>query len=468
MEVRRLLADLRNLSNGVLYYPLLIAFTWLTYNSVYSLSDDEDLKVVAPLLALFTGSLMSIAAERQDKVADRIAIEFGGPRARLKLRMVSLMLANSILVSLGLLVAVLQNGTMGSSPARTLATAFLVILVVSTLGTLIASFIPHAIVALVITFFLLSWGGSDPENNWGLSHLLQLLREANPINWAKAAFEFTAPWLLFGAALWASSHCRQFCFKWPPRMPNLAPAKSLNPPRWLNEKRNFTKIAIRAGLTNPLPLLALVVCLGLYSFGTINLAAKLSTFNPDVTLFAALPGILFSNVIPALILAGTSQRRDAVEQESLLYGSQRKSLTAQVLQQNSIIASTIIGFIAILASLMNVHLFDQTVIRSCLWALILSPGFATIGVYLNRVIRLPLVSGLISYLITLPEIFLAKFFPEVRPFLPSSLFSILAGGESGYTQHFSPTAVVFAYLLGITLTILPITLLATQPRKVIS
>jgi hypothetical protein len=455
MNWRRLRADLSNLSNGVFYYPLLIAFAWFTYNSVYSMSGDKDLQAIPPLLALFAASLVSIATERQDKVADRIAIELGGPRTRLKVRMLSLAIANSSLVGLGLTATFLQHGTIGSSPIRTIATAVVLTLIISTIGTLAASYIPHPLVALVITFFLLSWGGSDPEQNWGLAHLLNMLRAASFADWIWAILAFTAPWLIGGAALLAFSYCRPLLAGWKTRVPAVASNRRTNVPSWLNDKRHFIKTALVGMLTNPLPILALVACLGLYSFGTINLAAKFATFSTGVSLFAALPGLLFANVIPALILAGTSQRREAVEQESLLYQSQRRAMAAQILQQMSFIAVTLIGFMVLLSSILTVRLSEPTVIRGILWALVLSPGFATISVYLNRVIRLPLISGLVSYLLTLPEIFLAKFVPETRPYLPSSLFSILIGGESSYTKTFTPTAVFVAYILGIALVILP-------------
>jgi hypothetical protein len=455
MNLRRLRADLSNLSNGVFYYPLLIAFAWFTYNSVYSMSGDKDLQVIPTLLALFAGSLVSIATERQDKVADRIAIELGGPRTRLKVRMLSLLVVNSLLVGLGLAATFLQHGSIGSSSTRTIATALVLTLIISTIGTLAASYIPHPLVALVTTFFLLSWGGSDPEQNWGLAHLLSMLRAASFADWIWAILAFTTPWLIGGAALLTFSYCQPFLATWKSRVPAVASNRRTTIPSWLNDKRHFTKTALVGMLTNPLPIVALVTCLGLYSFGTINLAAKFATFSPGVSLFAALPGLLFANVIPALILSGTSQRREAVEQESLLYQSQRKARAAQMLQQMSFISVTLIGSILILASILSARPFDPTVIRSILWALILSPGFAAISVHLNSVIRIPLISGLVSYLLTLPEIFLAKFVPETRPYLPSSLFSILIGGESSYTQAFTPTAVLVAYILGIAIVILP-------------
>ena len=453
---RRLRADLQNLSNGVLYYPVLIAFAWLAYNSTFSNSSDRAIQVVSPLLALFAGSLATIATERQDKVADRITIELGGRRDRLLTRMLSLSITNSLLVGMGLFASFIQHGTLGTSTAITIASSLLAICTVSTLGVLVSSYMPHPLIALVITFLLLSWGGSDPDQNWGLSHLLALLRSENSSTWLKAAANFISPWLLAAGSLIVLSFIR-------PSIHTLGKAKlfyrrlrRIRIPRWLNNRRGFAKTVFVGAITNPLPMLALVICLALYSFGTINLAAKFATFSLGANLFAVLPGILFANVLPALVFAGSAQRRDITDQESLIYRSQRQAKRAQALQLMSFSAATLIGTILIMARLVNVQPTEPVVARSILWALILSPGLTIIGVELNRAIRLPLISGLVSYLLTLPEIFLAKIAPETRPYLPSSLFSILAGGESSYTKNLPTPAVVAAYVLGILLVIVPL------------
>lgn len=452
---RRLLADLCNLSNGVLYYPILITFAWLTYNSVFSEREDKDLQVVAPLLALFVGSLVSIATERQDRIADRITVEMGGHRPRLLVRMVSLSLVNTLLVSLGLAFAFLQHGHIGRSANQTALTALVVILIISTLGVLVSSYIPHPLVAIVATFFLMSWGGADPENNWGLGQLLSMLRADNINDWFGAALGFTAPWLLCSAGLATLSMLTPRLGIFKRRVAKRTRANIPQVPSWLNTRRSFIKTVFFAGFTNPLPLVALVTCLGLYSYGTVRLAAEFSALSIGSNIFAALPGLLFANVIPALILAGTAQRREAVDQESLLYQSQRVANTSQILQQTLFVFVTLTTFIAILARLMDVSPSTPVVTLSILWALLLSPGFATIGVYLNRIVRLPIISGVVSYLITLPEIFLARWVPETRPYLPSSMFAILVGGDSGYTNAIDPPAAISAYVFAGILVTLP-------------
>lgn len=453
---RGLRADLHNLSNGVLYYPLLIGFAWLAYNSSFANSPDGAVQVVAPLLALYAGSLTSIATERQDQVADRITIELGGKRARLLTRMLSLSIANTALVSLGLTASFIQHGNLGASTLGTVASSFLVVFIVSTFGVLISSFMPHPLVALVITFLLLSWGGSDPEQNWGLSHLLALLRSQDPSSWLEAAAGFAAPWLLATGLLLGFLRLRQRIRGLRNVTDDFLDLKRLIPPRWLNNHRGFIKTAFVAGTTNPLPMLALVACLALYSCGTVNLAAKFATFSLGTNLFAVLPGILFANVIPALVLAGSAQRRDTTDQESLIYQSQKLAKRAQALQLMTFAAVTLICVILLVAGLAKVQPTEPVVLRSIILALLLAPGLTMIGVKINRAIRLPLVSGLVSYLLTLPEIFLAKIAPETRPYLPSSLFSILSGGESSYTQNLPTPAVVAAYALGIALLLVPL------------
>lgn len=462
ISLRGLRADFENLSNGVLYYPILISFAWFTYYSVLGSSKDENLPAAASLLAIFVGSLASIATERQDRVADRITIELGGPRKRLATRMATLGIVNALLVGLGLLVTQLQHASIGRSPIGTITSAFVVICTVSTLGVIVSSYVPHPIVAMAITFVIMSWGGSDPSQNWGLSNILAMLKAETINQWSAAVLSFAWPWLLVAAGL--SGYTR-----FAPEIPLVRHKKRQNPtkaalPFWLNTKRSFLKTAFFAGKTNLLPLLSLVICLGLYCYGTLNLGAQLAVFSIGSELFPALPGLLFANVVPALILAGMSQRRDVVDQESLLYESQRKANLAQVMQQATFVFATLCGFIILLAQTLGVAWTSPLVGRSIFCAMILSPGFATIGVYLNRIIQLPLLAGLISYALTLPEVFLGKFIPESRPYLPSSLFSILVGGDSSYTRTFSTLAIMLAYALAGVLALTPLISLISKRR----
>lgn len=451
----KLRADLSNLSNSVFYYPLLIGFAWFAYYSVFKSSGDKDLQVAAPLLALFAGSLASIATERQDRVSDRISIEMGGIQARLRVRMLSLLIFNSSIVLLGLGVTFLDYGHLGSSSGRTLITSLTVTVIISTLGLLVASYMPHPMVALGITFALMSWGGPDPKSNWGLEQLLGMLRAESLNEWAKFAINFVTPWFVGYFALLAASILGPHLGDLGMKRLRLAEKRKVQIPRWLGAKRSFARTVFAGAITNPLPILALVFCIGLYSYGTINLAAKLATIAPGADLFALLPGLLFANVVPGLILASTAQRRDAVDQESLLYKSQREAKAAQTLQQVAFVAITLIGFILILAKIMNINLSDPVALRSILLTLLLAPGFATVGVVINRIIRLPLLSAVVSYAITLPEILLARWAPESRAFLPSSLFSILAGGESSYARSVESPAVMAAYILGACIIAIP-------------
>ena len=451
----KLRADISNLSNSVFYYPLLIGFAWFAYYSVFKSSGDKDLQVAAPLLALFAGSLASIATERQDRVSDRISIEMGGIQARLRVRMMSLLILNSSIVLLGLGVTFLEYGHIGTSSGRTLITSLTVTIIISTLGLLVASYMPHPMVALGITFALMSWGGPDPKSNWGLEQLLGMLRAESLNEWAKFAINFVTPWFVGYFALLVVSILGPHLGDLGMKRLRLAEKRKVQIPRWLGAKRSFARTVFAEAITNPLPILALVFCIGLYSYGTINLAAKLATIAPGADLFALLPGLLFANAVPGLILASTAQRRDAVDQESLLYKSQREAKAAQTLQQVAFVAITLIGFILILANIMNVHLSDPVVLRSILLTLLLAPGFATVGVVINRIIRLPLLSAVVSYAITLPEILLARWAPESRAFLPSSLFSILAGGESSYARSVESPAVMAAYILGACIIAIP-------------
>ena len=452
----KLRADISNLSNSVFYYPLLIGFAWFAYYSVFKSSGDKDLQVAAPLLALFAGSLASIATERQDRVSDRISIEMGGIQARLRVRMLSLLILNSSIVLLGLGVTFLEYGHIGTSSGRTLITSLTVTIIISTLGLLVASYMPHPMVALGITFALMSWGGPDPQSNWGLEQLLGMLRAESLNEWAKFAINFVSPWLLGYFALLAVSNFGPYLGVLGVKRIRLTEKRKAQIPRWLGVKRSFARTVFVGAVTNPLPILALVFCIGLYSYGTINLAAKLAAIAPAADFFALLPGLLFANVIPGLILASTSQRRDAVDQESLLYKSQKQAMTAQTLQQVAFVAITLSGYILVLAKITNVSLSDPLVLRSLLLTLLFSPGFATVGVIINHRIRLPLLSALVSYALTLPEILLARWAPDSRPFLPSSLFSILVGGESSYTRSVEVTSVVVAYILGACIVALPV------------
>jgi hypothetical protein len=134
------------------------------------------------------------------------------------------------------------------------------------------------------------------------------------------------------------------------------------------------------------------------------------------------------------------------------------------MQQATFIFSTLFGFIILLAQTLGVAWTSPVVGRSIVCAMVLSPGFATIGVYINRIIRLPVLAGLISYALTLPEVFLGKFIPESRPYLPSSLFSILVGGDSSYTRTFSTLAIMLAYALAGVLALTPLINLISKRR----
>jgi hypothetical protein len=171
-----------------------------------------------------------------------------------------------------------------------------------------------------------------------------------------------------------------------------------------------------------------------YTIGTISLASKIESFHIQGNHLPAFAGLVMANVIPAVILGSSIQRREVDDQESLLFASSRKANFAKVTQTSLVVLLSASLVLYWIAQITNSGLSLEQGSRVLIVVATLTPALTRAGIRVAASIRSPLLLTLASYALTLPELAIVWLSPGLAGWLPSSLVAAAAGGPSAYLQ----------------------------------
>lgn len=432
---RNIAVDLKLLSNGVLLYAIFYAMGFFAYFSQLGDSQDKFVVLSIPLLAISLCVLTHIANERADKVADQIVLEHGGYRRRLVVRMISVLIYNTLLVTAGFLIIQISHGWNFQIPNLWALTAAASIIIFSTAGVIVSGAFPHPIASVVLTLGLLFAGGLSPNDAYQASSFIGMISSRALPQWFGhfwpfAVFWFAAAILALPLAVGRRLFARRYVSK-QLRTSNLEIAS------WVTWPSNFATRTLISATTNWLPLLALLVALSSYTFSTFLIAAKYAELKVTGSAFAIFPGLILTNILPAILLAKSVQRTEVDEQESFLFASQSQALRSRFAQKATFVTLVAMLLVTALALLTNTSLSTPIFIRSILVTSLASPGITAIGLLIGSRFRSTPAVGLVSFLLTLPEFLVSKFWPQGTSWLPSSIFSALAGGPGPFVRNYA-------------------------------
>ena len=416
--------DLRLLSSNALGYPLFYILGFGAY--LIQMGAGPNNNVAAPLFALSLCVLTHIASERADRVADQITIEHGGRRRRLLSRMASIGIINVGLVGLALAAIAAMSGWTLQVPELWLFTALAVIALFATAGVVIAAALPHPVISLALTSLLLFAGGTGSDTNLFSRSLNQMIHSESLSVWASAFVEFSLPWLALALVAMPLATGRVSARS--PRFKTLRRLSKLRIPNWVANSPTFAQVVLRQFTTNPMPALGILIGMVFYTLGTISLASRIADLNLQGNFLPAFTGLVLVNVIPAVILGLSIQRREVDEQESFLYGSRQRARQARVLQTSFVVVVSASVVLLWIAQITDSHLDFLQSARIFVVIVALAPALAKVGISVVAAIRTPLILTLMSYALTLPEMAVAWLAPGATSWLPSSLISAAAGG----------------------------------------
>lgn len=420
--------DLRLLSSNALGYPLFYILGFGAY--LIQMGAGPNSNVAAPLFALSLCVLTHIASERADRVADQITIEHGGRRRRLLSRMASIGIINVGLVGLALAAIAAMSGWTLQVPELWLLTALAVIALFATAGVVIAAALPHPVISLALTSLLLFAGGTGSDTNL-FSRSLNLMIHSESLSvWASEFVEFSIP--LLALALFALPLATGRVRALSPRFKTSRRLSKLRIPTWVANRPTFAQVALRQFTTNPMPALGILIGMVFYTLGTISLASRIADLNLQGDYLPAFTGLVLVNVIPAVILGLSIQRREVDEQESFLYGSRQRARQARVLQTSFVVVLSATVVLLWIAQITDSKLDFSQSARIFLVIVALAPALAKVGIKVVAAIRTPLILTLMSYALTLPEMGVAWLAPGAASWLPSSLISSAAGGPGAF------------------------------------
>ncbi len=325
--------DLRLLSSNALGYPLFYILGFGAY--LIQIGGGENNNVAAPLFALSLCVLTHIASERADRVADQITIEHGGRRRRLLARMASIGIINVGLVALALAALAAMNGWTLQLPELWVLTALTVISLFATAGVVIAAALPHPVISLALTSLLLFAGGTGSDTNLFSQSLNHMIHSESLSVWAPEFAEFSLPWLAI--ALLAIPLATGRASTLSPRIKTSMRLRKPRIPAWVAKKPTFLQVALRQFTTNPMPALGALIGMVFYTLGTIGLASRIADLNLEGNFLPAFTGLVLVNVIPAVILGLSVQRREVDEQESFLFASRQRARQARMLQTSFVV-----------------------------------------------------------------------------------------------------------------------------------
>ena len=449
--------DLRLLSSNALGYPLFYLLGFGAY--LIQTGTVQNSNVAAPLFALSLCVLTHIANERADRVADQITIEHGGRRRRLLARMASISIMNVAMVGLALASIAAFTGSKFELPNLWLLTALAVIALFATAGVVIAAALPHPLTSLALTSLLLFAGGTGSETNFFSHSLIQMIRSKSIQLWAPEFALFSLPWLALALLAMPLATGRISALGLRIKTSKSVRIRKPSIPDWVAKRSTFLHVALRQFTTNPMPALGTLIGVVFYTVGTISLASRIADLNLKGNYLPAFTGLVIVNVIPAVILGLSIQRREVDEQESFLYSSRQRARQARVLQTSLVVvlsASTVLLWITQITE--SQQDFNQSA-RIFVLIAAMAPALAKVGIRVAAAIRTPLILTLTSYALTLPEMAVAWLTPDASSWLPSSLISAAAGGQGAYMHSGSQAPsvwVAFAFVALIAIYAYPI------------
>lgn len=430
--------DLRLLSNGVFMYPIYYGMGFLAYFSQLGETQDSKILFAIPLLALSLCVLTHIGTERSDKVADQIVLEHGGYRRRIKARMWSTLTYNVCFISISFWIINLYRNSSIGVPSFWFLSAIAITFVFSTAGVIVSGAIPHPIAAVVITMGILFAGGLAPTDAYQASSFIGMISSESLDSWFSHFFPFAAVWasaalicLPFALGKRRFGIKLRFTHRW---------NQTLRVPRWVNSKSTFLTRSFFTAKTNWLPPVALLISLASYTYSSLLIAAKYAELHIQGDLFAIFPGLILVNIIPAALLAKSVQRVEVTEQETFLFANKGEAMNARFLQASIITTFSALALLTCIAGLTNTAVFSSVFIRSLIVVALSTPGLCAIGLLLGDKLKSAPLVAVASFLLTLPEFLVSKFWPQFVPWIPTSVFSALAGGAGPYIQD--PSTVI--------------------------
>ena len=451
-SLRSLRYDFGLLSNGFQQYALSYLLGFFAMSVSLSAWPAE---IANPLIVLFPLTLCvlsHIASEKADKVSDRSVLEHGGYRRRLTVRIWTTLIANLLLVALGTIgLEVIRDWQAPINPSFATG-ALVVVLVYSTAGTFVSAAVPHPFVAALAIGLLIFAGGTGPRENLAMKSFLAIARANNLESWSIAALEFAAPWVIAAILLHKVALGRvNLRF---PRSGSQTIDRKHKIPRWVDQRPGFLRVAFLAGITSPLVTGAAFLALAVFTGTTLQIAAKFAELTVGKGFFYLFPGQILLNVLPAISLALSLESLEQADQESFFYKSKGFAKLAEIIRLS---ISAMVGTVLVtLATIFVAHisLEPSELLRTFGVEIAAVPGLAVLAQKIRKVVKMPVLISLLTFASTFVEVVLSKLAPDLRPWLPSSLFSAAAGGAGLYIQspdQIPPVgwAVTFVILIGV-------------------
>jgi hypothetical protein len=429
---RAIVFDLKLLSNGVFIYAIFYAMGFLAFFSQLGDSKNIHYPLAVPLLSTSLCILTHIANERADKVADQIVIEHGGYRRRILARMVSVFIYNSILVTTGLFVVGQARGWAFELPTFWAPSALASIVIFSTAGVIVAGAFPHPLASVALSLGLLFAGGTAPTDSFQSSTFIGLISSKSFGEWVGHFWPFATFWFAIAGVLAPFALGRKRISV--PRRKRDASRVEPKVPSWITWDSTFVAKTILSARTNWLPLAGLVVALSSYTFSTFLVASKYAELKIQGDYFAIFAGLILVNVLSAILLAKSVQTKEVDENESFIFASQAQALRSKYVQTAIAITLNSLALLTVIALITHTPLISMIFVRGVLAICLIAPGISAVALLIASRLKSTPIIGLASFLLTLPEFAVSKFWPQFSPWLPSSLFSQIAGGPGPFLQ----------------------------------
>jgi hypothetical protein len=430
IRIRSIRYDLALLSDGFFQYWLLYCFGFAAIAFALDAWPAAETNSLIVLFPMTLCAITHITSEKSDKVSDRIVLELGGYRRRITIRVLTVTISNILLAVAGFIyLGAIRYDRVNFTPALVFGVAT-VILVFSIAGTIVSAALPHPFVAASLMSLLALLGGSNPEQNLTMRSISAITHATTVQSWFSAAAWVFIPWAIAAALLFPAATGRVQL-----TLPKVAVARStraLRVPRWSDTRSSFLKVTFWAGATNSLVLVATLVALAMYTGSSLQIAAKIADLHVGKDFYYLFPGQIMLNLLPALTLASSIENQDQYDQERFFYKSAKASTIAQVLRMSA--AATIGAFVvtSTVVAIAGIKLEPIILLRTFALETILIPGLALSALHIRKAVKVPVFMTAISFASTFIEVVVSKLAPELRPWLPSSLFSAAAGGAGLY------------------------------------
>lgn len=432
ISLRSLRYDFGLLSNGFQQYALSYLIGFFAISVSLSALPPETANPLIVLFPLTLCVLSHVASEKADKVADRSVLEHGGYGRRLLARTWTTLIANLLLVASGIIGLEIMRGWQAAISLAFIAGVALVVLVYSTAGTVVAAAIPHPFVSAILMGFLIFTGGTGPQDNLTMKSLLAITGATDLEGWSLAALRIAAPWAAAAVLLRKLALGRAQLSL--PRFSRISVNRVFRVPRWAEGNPGFLRITLLAGLTSPLVTGAAFLALAVFTGTTLQIAARFAELNVGKDFFYLFPGQILLNALPALSLAVSLESLEQADQESFLYKSKRlANLAVTVRLSFSALVGTVLITLATIF-IASISLEPSELLRTIAVEILVVPGLAVLALKLRKAVKIPVLISLVSFASTFIEVVVSKLAPDLRPWLPSSLFSSAAGGAGLYVE----------------------------------